>query len=369
MKKYIFKDKIGSGNYSSVYKGTNILTHETVAIKKINKTKLTSSLISRFNKEIEILKILNHQNIIKFKDCYSDDKYICIITEYCDCGSLKNQIGNYINEYDVRHIVKQIIDGLQYLDDVKIMHRDIKPDNILIDKFNIIKIIDFGFSVEAKESDLYSTICGTPLYMSPELLQSKEYSKSSDLWSIGIISYELFHHKHPFGTPKNIVELLGNIKRDKILYKSNISWNFLLFIDSLLQIESSNRPLLEDINNNTWFYTSISKNNTGVNNDELFDMDDFSSPIEQIKFITREEFENTHSSSDNEDFENVELSDYVDIPKTQPISIIGARYKSIEKYEKPQTIDYMSPMSPIVISNKIINYSTKVIKNIIGYTY
>ena len=368
MKKYIFKDKIGSGNYSTVYKGTDIQTLESVAIKKINKSKLPSVLISRFNKEIDILKLLNHTNIIKFKDCYIDEKYICIITEYCNGGSLKALIGSYNNEYDVRHIVKQIIEGIQYLDDVKIMHRDIKPDNILIGNDNIIKIIDFGFSVEVKESDLYSTICGTPLYMSPELLQSKEYSKSSDLWSIGIIAYELFHHIHPFGTPKNIVELLGNIKQNKILYKSNISWNFLQFIDSLLQIEPSDRPLLENINNHSWFYLVISKINTHIDNDELFDMDDLSSPVENIKLITRTEYENIHSYNDNDDFENIELSDsiIINIPKTQPIAIIGSRYKTIDKYEKSQTIDYMSP---IVLSNKIINYSTKVIKNIIGYTY
>jgi serine/threonine protein kinase len=248
------------------------------------------------------------------------------------------------------------------------MHRDIKPDNILISNNNIIKIIDFGFSVEAKESDLYSTICGTPLYMSPELLQSKEYSKNSDLWSIGIIAYELFHHTHPFGTPKNIVELLGNIKQNKILYKSNISWHFLQFIDSLLQIEPSDRPLLENINNHPWFYIVISKNNTHIDNDDLFDMDDLSSPLENIKLITRDEYENIYSYSDNDDFENIELSDsiIINIPKTQPITIIGNRYKTTDKYEKSQTIDYMSP---IVLSNKIIDYSTKVIKNIIGYTY
>ena len=368
MKKYIFKDKIGSGNYSTVYRGTDIITCETIAIKKINKTKLPSSLISRFNKEIEILKILNHKNIIKFKDCYIDEKYICIITEYCNGSCLKGLIGNYNNEYDVRHIIKQIIEGIQYLDDVKIIHRDIKPDNILIDHNNTVKIIDFGFSVETKESDLYSTICGTPLYMSPELLQSKEYSKSSELWSIGIIAYELFHHKHPFGTPKNIVELLGNIKKHKILYKSNISWHFLQFIDSLLQIEPSYRPLLETIHNNPWFSIFIAKHNSSADNDELFNMDDLISPIDNIKLITREEYENINSCSDNDDFETIELSESIinNIPKTQPISIIGNHYKTKNIYEKPQTIDYMSP---IVLSNKIIDYSTKVIKNIIGYTY
>jgi non-specific serine/threonine protein kinase len=366
MKQYIYKDKIGSGNYASVYRANNILTRETVAIKKINKSKLPNGLISRFSKEIEILKLINHINIIKLKDYFIDDKYIYIITEYCNRGSLKEQIGLIKNEIDVRHIVKQIIHGIQYLDDVGIMHRDIKPDNILLNNDNVIKIIDFGFSVEVKESDLYSTICGTPLYMSPELLQSKEYSKSSDLWSIGIISYELFHYVHPFGTPKNIVELLENIKNNKILYKYNISYHFLQFIDSLLQLQPSSRPKLSALNLHPWFLTVLCKYDLN-NDDELFHMDDFYIDTHN-KLITKEQYENNNNSSDIEEFENIELTESIinELPKTQPINI-SDRYR--EPYEKLQTVDYMSPISPRFISNKIINYSTRVIKNITGYTY
>ena len=113
MQQYIYKDKIGSGNYSSVYRANNILTHETVAIKKINKSKFPNVLINRFSKEIEILKLINHTNTIKLKDYFIDDKYIYIITEYCNSGSLKEQIGVIKDEIDVRHIVKQIIHGIQ----------------------------------------------------------------------------------------------------------------------------------------------------------------------------------------------------------------------------------------------------------------
>jgi serine/threonine protein kinase len=374
MNTYIYKCQIGSGNYSKVYKAIDTNTSEFVAIKKINKTKLSSGLISRFTKEIDILKSINHANIITIKDSIINDKHIFIITEYCNGGSLRDKMNTFNNENDIRFIIRQIVDGIVYLDSIGILHRDIKPDNILLMNESMVKIIDFGFSSDAKNIDMYSTICGTPMYMSPELLQNKEYTKKSDIWSLGIIAYELFHHKHPFGTPKNIIELLENINKNDILYKSNISLHFLEFIDSILQINASDRPSLTNINNHTWFNSKLKYNI--IDSNDIFYMDDDLTE-QSIQYLSKKQIYTHNHDEFSDDFEHININTFEveEIPKSQPIQIINKKsdnVKIIENYSKPQTADYIissSPYSPQRLSKTLIDYSNVLIKNIIGYTY
>ena len=378
MNTYIYKGQIGSGNYSKVYKAIDSNTCEFIAIKKINKTKLSSGLINRFTKEIDILKSINHNNIISIKDSIINDKHIFIITEYCNGGSLKDKINTIESENDVRTIIRQIVDGIVYLDNIGILHRDIKPDNILLTDESIVKIIDFGFSSNDKNIDMYSTICGTPMYMSPELLQNKQYTKKSDIWSLGIIAYELFHHKHPFGTPKNIIELLDNINKNEILYKSNISSHLLDFIDSILKINPAERASLTTINNHPWFISKLKCN--VIDNDNIFHMDD-DNTVYTIQYLSKKQFidinDDIHNDS-SDDFEHIDIEthDLDKFPKSQPIQINSYKHnenvKIIENYSKPQTADYIlssSPYSPKRISKTFIDYSNILIKNIIGYTY
>ena len=109
MNSYIYKGEIGHGNYSTVFKAIDIQTVEIVAIKKINKSRLSKPLVKRVVKEIEILKGLNHINIISLRNYSVDDKYIYIITEYCDGGSLKDFIGKLKDENSIRDIIKQLL--------------------------------------------------------------------------------------------------------------------------------------------------------------------------------------------------------------------------------------------------------------------
>ena len=214
-KYYTIISKIGSGSYSKVYKAIDTETKTTVAMKIITTSKLNTSLVQRLSKEIEILKQLNHINIISLLNYSITDKHIYLIMELCNGGTIGDKIGKLTNEAQIKEIIKQIIDGMLYLQNKDILHRDIKPANILITTENIIKIIDFGFSSDLKDSDMYSTICGTPMYMSPELLKCESYNKKTDLWSLGVITYELIHHKNPFGNPRNISQLLESIKNIK----------------------------------------------------------------------------------------------------------------------------------------------------------
>ncbi len=308
---YIYREEIGSGSYSKVYKAFDTTTNEFVAIKKMNKSRLSKNLIERFLKEIEILKKIKHPNIIQFRNSLITDKYIFIITEYCDGGSVKDLIQKELNEKEVQHIIHQLVSAMQYLDSIQILHRDIKPDNLLLTKNHTLKMIDFGFSTENRLSnELYSTICGTPMYMSPELLSGHPYSKKSDLWSLGVISYELFHGKNPFGKPKNIQELIHNIKTTDILYRSDISLHFLEFLHSLLVYESYERMDYESLEQHPWFHHAIDSKK----NSDVFEIDDVeeSEKIEYKTYIDLKRHFSVYSSSSS-DLEDFELTESMDI--------------------------------------------------------
>jgi serine/threonine-protein kinase ULK/ATG1 len=163
-------------------------------------------------------KYNNNDNIIKLYDVlYSDKKdYLYMILEYCDCGDLYNFIkNNKLTEEQIKYYMNQLKNGLQYLRDNNIIHRDIKPKNILLTNNNkILKICDFGFAKSIIDDvSLMETLCGSPLYMAPEIINNKKYNIKSDLWSVGIILYEIIYNKHPLGEPVNILDLMEKIKK------------------------------------------------------------------------------------------------------------------------------------------------------------
>ncbi len=338
---FIFKHEIGSGSYSKVYKAIDNVTKEFVAIKKISKSRLSNTLIERFIKEIEILKNINHPNIIQFKNSLVTDKYIFIITEFCDGGSVKDLIEKGLDEGEVRNVIYQLVKGLHYLDSINILHRDIKPDNLLLTKSNVLKIIDFGFSYQNKMSDeLYNTICGTPMYMSPELLSGKPYSKKSDLWSVGIIAYELFHSKNPFGKPRNIQELIYCIKNYKVLYRADISPHFLDFLNHLIISNPNERLDYENITRHPWFTQPIHQSTI---DDDIFSMDDITEST--LEYLSSSQIKSKDSSSS--------LSSMDESPSSNKIiKTIESSYTEINLPDGDKVVKNIKSSIPIDIVNK-----------------
>lgn len=219
-----FHPHIGRGSFSKVYRGQNInCKNDDVAIKKINKIKV-EKILDRIEKEIEIIKSLNHPNIIQYKNIFTDDNNIYIVSEYCNGGTLKELIETCLSEKEKKTCMIQIKNAMKYLIDRNIYHRDIKPQNIFINYENedilyrdniILKIGDFGFAKQIENDEMNNTLCGTPMYMAPEIMEEKKYYITSDLWSIGIIFYQIIYGKYPFGNPKNIMELLKTINQQE----------------------------------------------------------------------------------------------------------------------------------------------------------
>ena len=202
---YQIIETIGNGAFGKVVKAIKKKTQEIVAVKifSINKSK---NKYENIITEANIMKDLNHINIVKYLGYFESGNNIYIVMEYLNGGTLKQYIENNkdkINENISRIIIKQILSALSYLHyTCNICHRDVKPENIMFaekDDINSIKLLDFGLSTDNFESKNYLLNCGTLSYMAPEQISNKTYSKAVDIWSVGIILYMMLNKgKNPF---------------------------------------------------------------------------------------------------------------------------------------------------------------------------
>lgn len=189
------------GQFSTLYKGYKISNHSKLLVLK----KIKKNLNRRFIKEeLKILKNINHKYVLKVHETLYKKKKLHLVLEYCNGGNILEYIQSNDHSYDQIYIT-QIIEGMKFLYTKNIIHRNIKPENILIHD-HTIKICDFGLSKSMFLDTIKNSICGSPKYMAPELFKYKKYSRKSDIWSLGIILYEILHKHNPF-KDKNINEL------------------------------------------------------------------------------------------------------------------------------------------------------------------
>jgi calcium/calmodulin-dependent protein kinase I len=242
-----FAEELGRGGFSVVVKATKKDTKEVYAVKIIEKNQSEEEL-QLLQREIDILKKLNHQNIISLKEVYDEKETIYLVMELVQGGELFDQIvsrGTY-SESDAANIVRQILDAVAYMHDNGIAHRDLKPENLLCsgDEHNTIKVTDFGLSKDFSTASL-RTSCGTPDYVAPEVLKGQPYDNSVDIWSIGVITYILLCGFPPFygNTDQQIFEKILRVEYD---FPSpdwdHISGEAKQFIKCILVPEPSKRP-------------------------------------------------------------------------------------------------------------------------------
>ena len=224
LKDYTIKDIIGKGTFSVVKLGIDKKTNEKVAIKILEKRKMTNKKdIIRVEREIDILKSIEHINVIKVYKILQDPDKIYIIMEYCENGELFKRIidKKKLPEEECSFFYFQLINGLEYLHSKDIIHRDLKPENLLLTKYDTLKIIDFGLSNYNTYDNLLSTPCGSPCYASPEMITGEKYNGFMlDIWSSGIILYAMIYGTLPFEDCDNNTDLLF-----KTIYKCKIKFN------------------------------------------------------------------------------------------------------------------------------------------------
>lgn len=206
---YSRKDLVGHGAFAVVFKGRHRKkTDWEVAIKSINKKNLSKSQIL-LGKEIKILKELQHENIVALYDVQETPNFVFLVMEYCNGGDLADylQAKGTLREDTLRVFLQQIAAAMRILNSKGIIHRDLKPQNILLSyvgrkKSNIsgirIKIADFGFARYLQSNMMAATLCGSPMYMAPEVIMSQNYDAKADLWSIGTVIYQCLVGKPPF---------------------------------------------------------------------------------------------------------------------------------------------------------------------------
>ena len=222
----VFKKRIGKGGFSNIYKAFDKKNQRMVAIKEICLDTLNKYKES-IKRETKIMKNLNHPNIVKLYDTIIDDTTdnIYLVLEYFGRGDFSKFLKKRpLKEKYAKKYLKQLASGLKYLLENKIIHRDLKPQNILVTNLGDIKITDFGFARYFDNDMVIQTICGSPLYMAPEIMKNKKYDLKSDLWSVGIILFEMLVGQAPFRA-KNIFELMRQIDKNdvRIPQETNIS--------------------------------------------------------------------------------------------------------------------------------------------------
>jgi len=267
---YHMEKIIGQGSYAVVRLATDKNTNEKVAIKTYEKFKL-NDVHKRKNvkREISILETLEHPNIIKLHKTIETVTQIHLVMEFTGIQSLhaylKTKPNRKLPEADAKKIFKQMIEGLSYLHQKNIVHRDVKLENILLDSKLNLKIIDFGFSIEIPREKTLNVFCGTPSYMAPELAMKKDYhGHLIDIWAAGILLYVLLVGYFPF-REANEKELFKKIARGQYELPSHLSEDAKVLIRKMLRINPLSRPSAEEILQDKWI-TGQSSHSTNLKN-------------------------------------------------------------------------------------------------------
>ena len=246
---------VGTGSYGKVYLYRNIIDKKLYAIKHMDKYRLNKALksLSGIYDEIFIQSRIFHQNIVRLLYVKENSETFDLIMEYADGGSLFYYIRDkrYLSERESFHFFSQIINAVYFLHKNDLIHRDIKPENILLYDNKLCKLCDFGWCVKL-EGKQRTTFCGTTEYMSPEIVNKVEYSKEIDIWSLGILLYEMVHGYSPFRPNKDefdVSEVIDNIKIHDLKFNINISSECRDLIRHLLDENVENRYKIEDIFN------------------------------------------------------------------------------------------------------------------------
>ena len=259
---YKMIEYLGEGSFGKVFKAREISTGKTVAVKKMSINQ-SEHKYSNIIKEINLLKHLDHPNIVKYYDYFEEEDYIYLMMEYLEGGTLKEYINNKknnITENEARIIIKQLLTAISYLHyTCDICHRDIKPENIMFtnkDDINELKLLDFGLSSDCFESKNYLENCGTLIYMAPEQINKMIYSKAVDVWSVGIILYMLLNKgNNPFYIKGETQEIIiKKISNNSIIYSTDcpISHMGRHLINKLLKKNPSYRYTIRSALEHPW---------------------------------------------------------------------------------------------------------------------
>lgn len=255
---------IGKGNFAKVKLAKHIPTMKEVAIKIIDKTVLNPTSLKKLFREVTIMKMLDHPNIVKLYEVIDSQRTLYLVMEYASGGEVFDYLVAHgrMREKEARAKFRQIVSAVQYCHQKQIIHRDLKAENLLLDSEMNIKIADFGFSNEFVPGQTLDTFCGSPPYAAPELFKGLRYEGPEvDIWSLGVILYTLVSGTLPFDG-NNLKELRERVLRGKYRIPFYMSTDCENLLKKFLVLNPLKRASLETIMKDKWM-------NVGYEDDEL----------------------------------------------------------------------------------------------------
>lgn len=259
-KSYKEKFAIGRGNFGVALLVTEKSTNKDYVAKKILLGSLSSYEIKNCQLEAKLLENLSHPNIVNYKETFVEPGQLIIIMEYCQGGDLSQLIKShkesrsFFPEEQISLWMTELLSALRYLEEKRIIHRDIKSSNVYLTSDGNLKLGDFGIAkILSCTSDVAKTVVGTPYYMSPEVCENKPYSYKSDIWSLGCLFYELAALRYPFTGNSLLALVMSILKEQPQILPALYSEDLKVIVDKMLSKDANMRPSASQLLQNVYF--------------------------------------------------------------------------------------------------------------------
>ncbi|KAM4743640.1 serine/threonine-protein kinase BRSK2-like isoform 9-T10 [Anableps anableps] len=252
---YRLEKTLGKGQTGLVKLGLHCVTGQKVAIKIVNREKLSESVLMKVEREIAILKLIEHPHVLKLHDVYENKKYLYLVLEHVSGGELFDYLvkKGRLTPKEARKFFRQIISALDFCHSHSICHRDLKPENLLLDEKNNIRIADFGMASLQVGDSLLETSCGSPHYACPEVIRGEKYDgRKADAWSCGVILFALLVGALPFDDD-NLRNLLEKVKLGVFHMPHFIPPDCQNLLRGMIEVDATKRLTLEQIQKHTWY--------------------------------------------------------------------------------------------------------------------
>lgn len=244
---------LGEGSFGKAYLVESLRDSTKCVIKQMDLSNMSEDETRETIKEARVLELFKHPNIVRFKEVYKTKKgKLCIVMEYAEGGDLQMKIqaqnGRYFTENQILDWFTQLCLALKHVHDRKIIHRDLKSPNVFLTKDNTVKLGDFGIArILTHTKEKAKTVVGTPYYLSPEIIEGKDYTLKTDLWSLGVILYEMCALTPPFKANNLSFLALKIVKGNYSPIPVQFSGDVSSIIAKLLSVDPNRRPSVHEI--------------------------------------------------------------------------------------------------------------------------
>ena len=346
------KELLGTGSYGSVFRGLDLDTKSVVAIKQVtfsqkkpqSQKSPLSQMTQALRNEVTNMRLIDHPNVVKLFDVRKSTSNFYLICEYCSQGSLDSYIlskGGQLSVTESLHFIRDIISGFRCLYSKSLVHRDLKPANLLLHKTRL-KIADFGFSKlvdhEMEAQQILSQV-GSPLYMSPQILRGESYSSKTDVWSLGVIWFQMVYGRTPW-KGKSAFNLLKEIEGSELIFPKTpiVTKEIKNIIGNMLKIEENERfswerifsiKLLEEEQENSFnLEKSLCELENEYKHDEFLKFKALNQIYFQMNKVAKmpfldEETQNNNNENSKENSENYEEIIQKQVKKEKEWGVIG----------------------------------------------